>query len=194
MKETNHNGRMPGTPEATPEATPATPEAPPQAPEASPHSDPQPIPPAPADLNALLNGDKALQSQFDKLVAKALDTARGKWEAQRNMTAQELADQRAQEREKELADREAELTRRELRASALGLMSQKGMPPELIHCVSLADEGAMAQSLEQAEQAFRAAVDRAVKDKLKGGPPKDAPADSQTTRLAAMRAAAGLKG
>ncbi len=145
------------------------------------------------DLNALLKGNKALQSQFDKQVSKALDTAKGKWEAEKNLTAEQLVQQKAQDREKELADREAELTRRELRATALEQMSQKGMPAELIDAISVTDEAAMAASLEKAEKAFRAAVDRAVKDKLKGGTPKDTPADPKATHMAAMRAAAGLK-
>ncbi|MEA5016127.1 MAG: DUF4355 domain-containing protein [Candidatus Limiplasma sp.] len=152
-----------------------------------------PADPKPANLNALLAGDKALQSQYDKLVSKALDTAKGKWEAERNLTAEQLAEQKAKEKEAALAEREVELTRRELRAAALEQMSTKGMPPELIDAISLADEESMAKSLEQAEKAFRAAVDKAVKDKLKGGAPKDTPPDNQATHLAAIRAAAGLK-
>ena len=117
-----------------------------------------------------------------------MDTAKGKWEADKNLTAEQLANQKAQEKEEALADREAELTRRELRAAALEQMSQKGMPPELIDAISVTDEEAMAASLEKAEKAFRA-----VKDKLKGGTPKDTPADPKATHMAAMRAAAGLK-
>lgn len=148
----------------------------------------------PADLNALLAGDKALQSQFDRLVGKALDTARGKWETERHMTADQLAQQKAREREDALDSREAELTRRELRATALGLMSQRGIPSELIDCVSMADEKAMVDSLGRAETAFRAAVNQAVAQRMRGGAPKDAPGDPQAGHLAAMRAAAGLKG
>ena len=146
-----------------------------------------------ADLNALLAGDKALQSQFDKLVSKALDTAKNRWEAEKNMTAEELARQRAGEREAELAAREEALIRRELRASALGLLGERGLPVELIDCVSVADETAMLNSLEKAEKAFRGAVNQAVAQRMRGSAPQAAQGNAQAERLAAVRAAAGLK-
>ncbi|NLV59047.1 MAG: DUF4355 domain-containing protein [Clostridiales bacterium] len=149
--------------------------------------------PKPADLNALLKADKALQSQFDRQIAKALDTAKSKWEAEKNLSAEQLAQQKAQERAAELAQREAELTRRELRAAALEQMSQRGLPTELLDAISVDDEVSMTASLDKTEKAFRAAVDKAVKDKMKGDPPKFTPTDPSSTQLAAIRAAAGLK-
>ncbi|MEA5017022.1 MAG: DUF4355 domain-containing protein [Candidatus Limiplasma sp.] len=164
------------------------------APQEAPGAEPAQNQPArTADLNALLAGDKALQSQFDKLVSKALDTAKSRWEAEKNMTAEELARQRAGEREAELAAREEALIRRELRASALGLLGERGLPVELIDCVSVADEDAMLNSLEKAEKAFRGAVNQAVAQRMRGSAPQAAQGNAQAERLAAVRAAAGLK-
>ena len=134
-----------------------------------------------------------MQSQFDKLVSKALDTAKNRWEAEKNMTAEELARQRTGEREAELAAREEALIRRELRASALGLLGERGRPVELIDCVSVADEAAMLNSLEKAEKAFRGAVNQAVAQRMRGSAPQAAQGNAQAERLAAVRAAAGLK-
>lgn len=134
----------------------------------------------PADLNALLKGDKTLQSQFDKLISKALDTAKGRWTAEQNLTAEQLAQQKVWEREEELASREAEPTGRELWTAALEQMSAKGMPPELVDAINVADEAAMAQRLEKAEKAFRAAIDKVVKEKVQGSTLKSSPADLQS--------------
>lgn len=146
----------------------------------------------PADLNTLLKGDKTLQSQFDKLVSKALDTAKSKWQQEQSMTAEQLAAAKLKEQEDGLTQREAELARRELRATALGTLGEKGLPVSLIDCVALDSEEAMKDTLEKAEKAFRSSVDAAVKDKLKGGTPKDTGGGGDAY-TAQMRAALGLK-
>lgn len=148
--------------------------------------------PKPADLNALLKGDKALQSQFDKLVSKALDTAKTKWQQEQSMTAEQLAAAKLKEQEDGLSQREQELAKRERRASALGTLGEKGLPVSLIDCIALDSDDTMKETLEKAEKAFRASVDAAVKDKLKGGAPKDNSGGGDAYK-AQMRAALGLK-
>jgi len=143
------------------------------------------------DLNAMLAGDKGLQSQFDKLVGKALATAKAKWEREKDMTAEQLAEEKAREREAALSTREQALHRKELRAEAMGMFGEKGIPVELIDCVSLADAESMATSVAKAESAFRKAVDRAVRDKLTGVPPQGS--RGQAAYMAQFRAAAGIK-
>lgn len=147
----------------------------------------------PSDLNSLLKSDRALQSQFDKLMSKALETAKGKWQNEQNMTAEQLAAAKLAEKESTLTQREQELQRRELRATALGTLSEKGLPASLIGCVALDSEEIMAQSLAEAEKAFRSSVDAAVKAKLKGDTPKAGGSDPQAGYASQMRSAMGLK-
>lgn len=170
-----------------PTAAPATP-ATPAAPETA------PVKPTPADLTAILEGDKALQSQFDKRVTKALETAKVKWEQEKNMTADELATKASREREEALAEREKAIKTRELRAEALSKLGEKGLPASLVESVSLTDEDTMAATLEQVEKAFRKSVEDAVNERLKGAPPKEQGAGSGVSaHVAQVRAAAGLK-
>lgn len=147
----------------------------------------------PSDLNALLKADKAMQSQFDKLMSKALETAKGKWQQEQSMTAEQLAAARLAEQEGTLTKREQELNRRELRATALGTLGEKGLPASLIGCVALESEEAMAQSLAEAEKAFRASVDAAVKARLKGDTPKSASADPDAAYMAKVSKIMGIK-
>ena len=149
-------------------------------------------PAAAPDLNALLAGDKGLQSQFDRLVGKALATAHTRWEKEKSMTAEQLAELKAQEKSRELAGREQALLRRELRAEALGILGDKGIPAELVDCVSLEDEAAMKGSVAKAEQAFRAALDKALREKLAGAAPKGN-GNPTAEYMAQFRAAAGVR-
>lgn len=152
------------------------------------------------DLNAMLAGDKGLQSQFDKLVGKALATHKSKWEKEKGMTAEQLAEARTQEKvqalgekDRELAQREQALYAKELRADALEALGKKGLPPTLIDCVSLMDAASMQTSVTNAEKAFRAAVDAAVKEKMKGYAPSALGGDQTASHLAKFEAAIGLK-
>ncbi len=168
----------------------------PAEPPAEPPADP-PVPPAeppkPADLNALLKGDAKLQSQFDKLVTKALETGKANWEREKNLTADQLAEQKVKEREETLARREQELARSERRANAIGKLGEKQLPTSLIDCIALDDDDTMAASLESAEKAFRASVDAAVQAKLKGGAPKDPEPSPDAAYLAKVSRMMGIK-
>lgn len=150
-------------------------------------------PSAPGDLNALLAGDKALQSQFDKLMGKALETAKGNWQKEQNMTAEQLAEQKGREADEKLQKREAELTRRELRADALTLLGEKGLPASLIDCVALDSKDGMTASVAAAEKAFRASVDAEVAEKLKGTPPKAGGGDDKSPKTLAGAVGAYFK-
>lgn len=145
----------------------------------------------PADLNGLLAGDAALQSQFDKLVGKALQTARGKWEREQGMNARELAQEQQREWEHNLRERELALQSRELLAGARETLSRKGLPLELAACLPLSGEDAMRDGLDAVERAYRDAVQKGVAERLRSAAP--ASGTSSAAVNAQVRAAMGLK-
>ena len=130
--------------------------------------------------------DKNNQSEFDRRVSKALETAKAKWaeeeavkleavktEAEKlaKMNAEQKAEHERQKRDKELADREALLTLRELRAEAAVTLSEKGLPKELIDSVNFKDADSCKKSIESLETVWRAAVQSGVEERLKGKTP-----------------------
>uniref|UniRef100_UPI000A52BAC2 capsid assembly scaffolding protein Gp46 family protein n=1 Tax=Geobacillus kaustophilus TaxID=1462 RepID=UPI000A52BAC2 len=71
------------------------------------------------------------------------------------------------------AKREAEITRRELRATALETLAEKGLPKQLADILVYTDAETCQKSIESVEKVFRDAVEAAVNERLKGGePPK----------------------
>lgn len=135
----------------------------------------------------VLKGNKAYQSEFDKRVAKAQETAlqnaRQKWEADAKaqadeaaklakMKADEKAEYERQKREKELSDREAAITKRELHAEAVSQLVEQGLPASLADLLDYTNAENCKNSMEAAKKAFNEAVEKSVNDKLKGTTPK----------------------
>lgn len=127
--------------------------------------------------------DKKYQSEFDKRVAKALETAKSKWETDYQAKIQEAkteaeklakmnADQKAEyEKQKkldELAKREKDITTRELRATAYETLAEKSLPKELVDILNYESAETCNKSIEAVEKAFQSAVEKAVNDKLRG--------------------------
>lgn len=133
--------------------------------------------------------DKTYQSEFDKRVAKALETAKGKWETEKatelenaKTEAQKLAKMNAEQKAKyeedkrlaELDKREKDITTRELKATAYETLAEKGLPKSLAEVLNYTDAESCNKSIEAVEKAFQSAVEKAVNEKLRGGnPPKD---------------------
>lgn len=126
------------------------------------------------------------QSEFDRRVAKALETQKSKLqtdiqtqienaktEAQKlaKMNADEKAKYEAEKRESDLASRESEITKRELMATAKDDLANAHLPIELAEILNYADAESCKTSMEAVKKAFQAAVQAAVNDKLKGGNP-----------------------
>lgn len=131
----------------------------------------------------VLSSNKAYQSEYDKRVNKALNTARQKWEADAKaqadeaaklaeMKAEEKAEYERQKREKELSEREAAITKRELHAEAVTQLTDKGLPASLADILDCTSADNCKKSMEAVEKAFGEAVEKAVNDRLKGAPPK----------------------
>ncbi|WP_052406408.1 DUF4355 domain-containing protein [Clostridium culturomicium] len=132
--------------------------------------------------------DKFYQSEFDKRVAKALETAKSKWETEKatelenaKTEAEKLAKMNAEQKAKyaeekriaELEKREKEITTRELKAQAYETLAEKGLPKDLVDLLNYSDAESCNKSIESVEKAFQSAVEKAVNEKLRGGnPPK----------------------
>lgn len=149
----------------------------------------------------------AFQSEFDKRVAKALETQRTKLSAdfekkiedtktEAEKFAKMNADQKAQyekeKKEAELAKRESEITKRELTATAKETLAEKGLPTSLSSVLDYTDAEKCTASIEAVEKAFKEAVEKAVDERLKGGkPPHKAGAENSALEEEIMKAMKG---
>ncbi|MBB6716359.1 DUF4355 domain-containing protein [Clostridium gasigenes] len=128
--------------------------------------------------------DKKHQSEFDKRLAKALETAKGKWDVdyqiqieaaktESEKLAKMTADQKAAyEKDKtidELTKREKDITTRELKATAKSTLADKGLPLELHEVLNYQDADTCSKSIESVARAFQSSVEKAVNEKLRGG-------------------------
>lgn len=132
--------------------------------------------------------DKKYQSEFDKRVTKAIETAKGNWEADyqtkieeakteaeklAKMNAEQKAEYEQNKRIEELDKREKEITTRELRAAAYETLASKDLPKELVDILNYESAESCNKSIEAVEKAFQSAVEKAINNKLRGGdPPK----------------------
>ena len=127
--------------------------------------------------------NKTYQSEFDRRVGKALETAKQKWEAEAQekadeaaklakMKADEKAEYERQKREKALSERETAVTKRELHAEAVTQLTEKGLPASLADILDCTSAENCKKSMEAVEKAFNEAVEKAVNERLKGSAPK----------------------
>lgn len=139
--------------------------------------------------------DKKYQSEFDRRVAKALETAKAKWETEKatelenarteaeklsKMKADEKAKYQEEKRIAELEKREKDITVRELKATALETLAEKELPKELAEILNYESAETCNSSIEEVEKAFQNAVNKAVNEKLRGGNP---PKSSQSNKV-----------
>ena len=134
----------------------------------------------------LLLQNRDFQSEFDRRVSRALETARSKWaqETQRKLervreeaerTARMSGEERMAhdfaQREAALNEREAGIARRELRAEAVKMLSERGLPVELAEALNYASAEQVNQSMDAAEKAFKQAVQLGVEARMRSGAP-----------------------
>jgi len=130
--------------------------------------------------------DRDFQSEFDRRISRALETARSKRAQETRqkieqvrreeqqlarMSCDERFSQEYAQREAELAERESLLRARELRAEAAKMLNERGLPPELAGAINYSSEESMKNSMETAELAFRAAVQSGVEQRMRGSAP-----------------------
>lgn len=143
---------------------------------------------APTENKAVLSFEELLknkdyQSEFDRRVTKALETAKANWEKEEQvkqteakrlaaMNEEQKAEHKRAQAEKQLAEREAAVTKRELTATAKEQLIEKGFPPELSGVLDYSNAEKCKQSIETVSSVFSQAVEKAVNERLKSPPPK----------------------
>lgn len=120
--------------------------------------------------------DKDMQSEFDKRVSKALETAKTKWQKDADEKLSEAkklekmnAEQKAEYQRKQT---EEKLAKRELMAEAKVQLADKGLPVGLAAVLDYTGADECKTSIETVSKAFAEAVESAVNERMKGNPPK----------------------
>ena len=129
--------------------------------------------------------DKHYQSEFDKKVAKALETARTKWEQDaevKRTEAEKLAKMDSDEKHKyelEKATREREealskLNAYELKEEAVKIASTKELPISLLSVIDYTKENAesIKTKIDEIEVVYKQAIQTGINDRMKEKTPK----------------------
>lgn len=129
--------------------------------------------------------DKYYQSEFDKKVAKALETARTKWEKEaeeKRTEAEKLAKMDADEKHKyqlEQANKEredalAKLNAYELKEQAIKIASEKELPISLLNVIDYRKENAesIKTKIDEIEVVYKQAIQTGINDRMKEKTPK----------------------
>lgn len=137
------------------------------------------------------------QADLDRVVQQTIARERRRAEAALE-AALEAARAEAGRAERErleagMAQRERDVARRELAAHAREALAARGLPGELAGVLDYSGQEALDASLDSAERAFRAAVQRGMEQRLRGEPPRTGTSDPGAAFLARVRAAAGLE-
>lgn len=129
------------------------------------------------------------QAEFDRRVQKAIQTAvsnaQKKWQTMTDgkvseaeklaqMTGEEKAEYRAKKAEQELADLKKQIALGEMAKTARKMLSEENItvPDEIVSNLVSDDAEKTKASVESFARVFKEAVQTAVKESLKGNPPK----------------------
>lgn len=129
--------------------------------------------------------DKTYQSEFDKRVAKALETARTKWEKEaevKKTEAEKLAKMDAEEklkyeRDKIIEERDNALSRLnayELEKEAVKIANEKGVPLTFLKAINFSTTKAedLKEIIEGFEKVYKQSVQDGINEKMKEKTPK----------------------
>ncbi len=131
--------------------------------------------------------EKNLQSEADKRVQEALKTHRSKWEKEyktkieeERKDAERLAQLSAEEREKalmerqknELSQKEKLLRSREMKLTAIDVLSDEGLPVSFADQLLGEDADDTYKRIQAFKQAWHDAIDKAVDERLKDYTPR----------------------
>lgn len=140
---------------------------------------------------------RKIDSETDRKLEKALKTARAKWEKefqekleQEKREAERLAklsekerkEEELRKREEELERRLRELERKELKADAIGVLTEKQLPTQFVDFLLGEDAEKTLENINSFKEAFDKAVEEKVKEALAGTPPKKNPTPNTITK------------
>ena len=126
---------------------------------------------------------KYTDADVDEIINKKFAKWKSEQEAKENeakklakMNADEKQKYQLEQREQELANREQVLARKELTAEAKAMLSERGLPVELVAVVDLSNAEAVTESVASIQKTWEEAVQKGVSDRMKGSAPiKTAP-------------------
>lgn len=108
-----------------------------------------------------------------------IDKAKAAWAAEQQeqarlakLTPEERAKAEADAKDQKLADLEAKLLQRDLKDAALAKLEKEGFPVGLADLLTYTDQASMEKSLERVQEVFKASLEAAVKDRLRGRTPE----------------------
>lgn len=126
---------------------------------------------------------KYTDADVDEIINKKFAKWKSEQEAKENeakklakMNADEKQKYQLDQREQELANREQVLARKELTAEAKAMLSERGLPVELVAVVDLSNAEAVTESVASIQKTWEDAVQKGVSERMKGSAPiKTAP-------------------
>ena len=129
---------------------------------------------------------KYTDAEVDAIIDKKFAKWKSEQEAKENeakklakMNADEKQKYQLDQREQELANREQVLARKELTAEAKAMLSERGLPVELVGVIDLTSAETVTDSVASIQKAWEDAVQKGVSDRMKGSAPiKTAPQQS----------------
>ena len=132
---------------------------------------------------------KYTDAEVDEIINKKFAKWKSEQEAKENeakklakMNADEKQKYQLDQREQELANREQAIARKELTAEAKAMLSERGLPVELVNVVDLSNAEAVTESVASIQKTWEDAVQKGIADRMKGSAPiKTAP--QQSTEL-----------
>nr|DAP66054.1 MAG TPA: capsid scaffolding protein [Caudoviricetes sp.] len=130
---------------------------------------------------------KYTDAEVDAIIDKKFAKWKSELEAKENeakklakMNADEKQKYQLEQREQELANREQAIARKELTAEAKAMLSERGLPVELVSVVDLSNAEAVTESVASIQKTWEDAVQKGVSDRMKGSAPiKTAPTTQQ---------------
>lgn len=108
-----------------------------------------------------------------------LEEAKAAWQAEQEeknrlekLSPEERAKAEGAAKDKELNDLKAQLLQRDLKESAVAALQKDGFPVALADLLTYTDKDAMEQSMASVTETFKASLEAAVKDRLRGKTPE----------------------
>lgn len=108
-----------------------------------------------------------------------IEKAKASWAAEQQeqarlakLTPEERAKAEADAKDQKLADLEARLLQRDLKDAALAKLEKEGVPVGLADLLTYTDQESMEKSLGRVQEVFKASLEAAVKERLRGRTPE----------------------